>query len=139
MADNIPNTPAGAVPPKKETGKVQPKKETVRITLPPKPSAAPTIKLPTLPPGGPGAAGGKTAIAPATAAAAKPGAAPTVARAGAAAGGAPRAAGAPKARTRMAPQPRPSQTSQTDVILTVAAAVVGLIAVGSSVYLAFIM
>jgi hypothetical protein len=40
-------------PPKKETGKVQPKKETVRINLPPKPSAAPTIKLPTLPPGGP--------------------------------------------------------------------------------------
>ena len=38
---------------KKSTGKVQPKKETVRITLPPKPSAAPTIKLPTLPPGGP--------------------------------------------------------------------------------------
>ena len=53
MAENIPNIPAGAVPPKKETGKVQPKKETVRINLPPKPSAAPTIKLPTLPPGGP--------------------------------------------------------------------------------------
>ena len=56
MADippNIPGAPAGAVPPvKKETGKVQPKKETVRINLPPKPSAAPTIKLPTLPPGG---------------------------------------------------------------------------------------
>ncbi len=49
----IPGIPGGAVPPKKETGKVQPKKETVRITLPPKPSAAPTIKLPTLPPGGP--------------------------------------------------------------------------------------
>ena len=44
----------GAMPPtKKETGKVQPKKETVRINLPPKPTAAPTIKLPTLPPGGP--------------------------------------------------------------------------------------
>ena len=53
MADNMPNIPSGAVPPKKETGKVQPKKETVRINLPPKPSAAPTIKLPTLPPGGP--------------------------------------------------------------------------------------
>jgi hypothetical protein len=56
MAD-IPNPlgPTGAVPPpKKETGKVQPKKETVRINLPPKPTAAPTIKLPTLPPGGPG-------------------------------------------------------------------------------------
>ena len=56
MAENIPSVPSGAVPPKKETGKVQPKKETVRINLPPKPSAAPTIKLPTLPPGGPAGA-----------------------------------------------------------------------------------
>jgi hypothetical protein len=31
----------------------KPKKETVRINLPPKPGAAPTIKLPTLPPTGP--------------------------------------------------------------------------------------
>jgi hypothetical protein len=56
MADLPPNPNApigGTPPPKKETGKVQPKKETVRINLPPKPSAAPTIKLPTLPPGGP--------------------------------------------------------------------------------------
>jgi hypothetical protein len=54
MAETPPNISPGAVlPPKKETGKVQPKKETVRINLPPKPSAAPTIKLPTLPPGGP--------------------------------------------------------------------------------------
>jgi hypothetical protein len=56
MADNIPSLPGGAVPPKPpEASKVQPKKETVRINLPPKPSAAPTIKLPTLPPGGPSA------------------------------------------------------------------------------------
>lgn len=61
MAETPPNIPPGAVlPPKKETGKVQPKKETVRINLPPKPSAAPTIKLPTLPPGGP--TGAPTAI-----------------------------------------------------------------------------
>ncbi|MGB7767647.1 MAG: hypothetical protein WBN22_02185, partial [Verrucomicrobiia bacterium] len=61
MAETPPNIPHGAVlPPKKETGKVQPKKETVRINLPPKPSAAPTIKLPTLPPGGP--TGAPTAI-----------------------------------------------------------------------------
>src|SRR4051812_48758398 len=56
MADvppNVPGVPLGAEPGKKTTGKVAPKKETVRITLPPKPSAAPTIKLPTLPPGGP--------------------------------------------------------------------------------------
>jgi hypothetical protein len=60
MAEIPPNNPTPTppptgvfTPPKKETGKVQPKKETVRINLPPKPSAAPTIKLPTLPPGGP--------------------------------------------------------------------------------------
>lgn len=69
MADIPPPTPpsgpSGAVPPpKKETGKVQPKKETVRINLPPKPTAAPTIKLPTLPPGGPtGAPSGAPTLA----------------------------------------------------------------------------
>src|SRR5947208_16197020 len=99
IPSNIPGAPHGAEPMKKSTGKVQPKKETVRINLPPKPSAAPTIKLPTLPPGGPAggpAAGGPapalstaapthapisraTAAAPAAAAAAAPGrpAAPT--------------------------------------------------------------
>src|SRR5256885_2161874 len=47
MAENIPNTPSGAVPPRPtEAAKVQPKKETVRINLPPKPTAAPTIKIP---------------------------------------------------------------------------------------------
>jgi hypothetical protein len=72
MAETPPNIPPGAVlPPKKETGKVQPKKETVRINLPPKPSAAPTIKLPTLPPGGPtGAPSGIPAPIPAPQAAA---------------------------------------------------------------------
>jgi len=72
MAELPPNLPPGAVPPppKKETGKVQPKKETVRINLPPKPSAAPTIKLPTLPPGGPTGAPTATPAAPVAAAAA---------------------------------------------------------------------
>ena len=42
------------MPPKPaEAAKVQPKKETVRINLPPKPTSAPTIKLPTLAPGAP--------------------------------------------------------------------------------------
>src|SRR3954452_17278261 len=75
MSENTPSMPSGAVPPKPpEASKVQPKKETVRINLPPKPSAAPTIKLPTLPPGGP--SGGPSAAPPApalsTAAAAPP-------------------------------------------------------------------
>src|SRR3954469_18998051 len=84
MADNIPSLPGGAVPPQPPEGaKVQPKKETVRINLPPKPSAAPTIKLPTLPPGGPSAAPGAApafTTAP-TAAPAAPAAAPRIASA----------------------------------------------------------
>src|SRR5476651_1256115 len=59
-----PGAPMGAEPMKKSTGKVQPKKETVRINLPPKPSAAPTIKLPTLPPGGPTGASSAAPIQP---------------------------------------------------------------------------
>src|ERR1035441_5539212 len=88
MAENIANIPSGAVPPKKETGKVQPKKETVRINLPPKPSAAPTINRPTLPPGG--QSGGPTAAAAHSAAA--PVHPPSAPRATAAAPVAPRSA-----------------------------------------------
>jgi hypothetical protein len=139
MAENIPNAPAGAIPPKKETGKVQPKKETVRINLPPKPTAAPTIKLPTLPPSGPAGPGG---IAPA------PGvAAPSSAHAAAAA--APRAgAAAPIAQRttstqqqlRTAPASSAPALSPVDTILAIAAAVVGLlVAVGTTAYLAFMV
>jgi len=39
----------------------------------------------------------------------------------------------------MAPQQRGAQLSQGDIILSVAAAVVGLVAVVSAVYLAFVM
>src|ERR1700688_3786121 len=127
MAENIPSLRGGAVPPQPpEDSKVQPKKETVRINLPPKPSAAPTIKLPTLPPGGPSAG----AAAPALSTAAAPAHAPAPApRAGAAAPSAPRPAAAP------APVPRPAPVavavptlSPVDSMLAIAAAVVGLIA-----------
>jgi hypothetical protein len=138
MAENIPNIPAGAVPPKKETGKVQPKKETVRINLPPKPSAAPTIKLPTLPPGGPTGAGGipLPSSAPPPSSAAAPAAPP------------PRTAtAAPVASRQAAPQQRaPAPVavitpalSPMDKGLALAAAVVGLIAVGSTAYLVFMV
>ena len=132
MAENIPPGPGGALPPKKETGKVQPKKETVRINLPPKPSAAPTIKLPTLPPGGP--AGG-------------PGA-PTMSAAPAAAPAPRAAAAAPAAATRPAPAPavaapRPApmpvaaarSVSVLDKVLAVLAAVIGLAAAGTTAYM----
>src|SRR5579872_4868838 len=97
MADmpNVPGAPQGAEPMKKSTGKVQPKKETVRINLPPKPSAAPTIKLPTLPPGGPSAIS-----MPQPAAAAPAAAAPMAAR--------PATAAAPaQAPAAQRPAPRP--------------------------------
>jgi hypothetical protein len=138
----LPGTPSGAEPMKKSTGKVQPKKETVRINLPPKPTAAPTIKLPTLPPGGPtGAPTPASAPAPAAAAPApalKSSAAPaTLARSAAAP-----AAAAPATTQRPAPAvPRPAvapsaaPSIQTlDKALIFSAAVASLIAVGGVVW-----
>jgi hypothetical protein len=105
MAELPPNIPTGAVPPpKKETGKVQPKKETVRINLPPKPSAAPTIKLPTLPPGGPtGASSAPAGVSPSAAAPMSLAAAPRPTAAAPAAHGAPATQTKPGATT--APRP----------------------------------
>jgi hypothetical protein len=129
MAETPPNIPSGAVlPPKKETGKVQPKKETVRINLPPKPSAAPTIKLPTLPPGGP--TGAPSAI-PAPTAAPQPATA------------APRAAAAPVSQVRPAPAlPRAPVAapamSGVDQILAIAAGVAGLFAIITVIWLILI-
>ena len=138
MADipsNIPGAPAGAVPPvKKETGKVQPKKETVRINLPPKPSAAPTIKLPTLPPGGPT---GAPSAAPLTTAKTSPASTAAAPRATAAA--------APAAQTRSAPAvqravPAAAPTfGALDNILVIAAVVAGLFAAGTVVWMFLIL
>jgi hypothetical protein len=130
MAENIPSLPGGAVPPQPPEGsKVQPKKETVRINLPPKPSAAPTIKLPTLPPGGPSSA---------------PGAAPFPPPAAAPAAAAPRATAAAPASAAAAPAQRPAPRavaapaapaiSAIDKVLAIVAAVAGLAAVGTTVY-----
>src|SRR5437879_3218138 len=133
MADNIPNMPGGAVPPKKETGKVQPKKETVRINLPPKPSAAPTIKLPTLPPGGPTGGPGLPTAAPAG-----PTAAPHAPPPRADAAAAPRPAPAPVTAPRPAapaPVAAGARVSTLDTILAVVAALVGLAAIGTTAYM----
>ena len=117
MADNI-STPGGALPPKPaEAAKVQPKKETVRINLPPKPTSAPTIKLPTL----------------------AQGSAPPAAAASAAA---PVAAAAPAPAKAAAPAPRPAAAygvSGLDKGLAIAAAVVGLASLGVIVYLVFVL
>jgi hypothetical protein len=130
----LPGAPTGAEPLKKSTGKVQPKKETVRINLPPKPTAAPTIKLPTLPPGGPTGAP-SPAFAPAPTAAA-----PTKAPAPAAA--APTKTGAaPVAAQRPAPVSRPvaapivPSIKPLDRILIYAAGVTSVIAAGVVVWI----
>ncbi len=138
MAENIPNVPAGAMPPKKETGKVQPKKETVRINLPPKPTAAPTIKLPTLPPGGPTGASSFPSAAPSAAAAPAPTAAPRASSAPVAQ----RPAAAPAPAQRAAPARAASSAptvSGLDVGLAIAAMVTGLAALASVLYLAFML
>ena len=46
MAENTPKKAADAGKSLSDASKVQPKKETVRINLPPKPTAAPTVKIP---------------------------------------------------------------------------------------------
>lgn len=132
MAENIPNLPGGALPPKKDTGKVQPKKETVRINLPPKPSAAPTIKLPTLPPGGPLSGSAVTTAAAPTAGAGTPQPAGAPTRAAAAPVAAQKPTTAP--RPMMAPRPVPA-LSAADTGLAIGAMVAGLVAVGSVLYL----
>jgi hypothetical protein len=141
MADTPPNNPlpgapTGAEPLKKSTGKVQPKKETVRINLPPKPTAAPTIKLPTLPPGGPtGAPSPAFAPAPTVAAAPAPSkvAAPAAAAAPTKTGAAPVAAQRPAPVQRTAAPIVPS-IKPLDRILIYTAAVASIIAVGAVGY-----
>jgi hypothetical protein len=133
MAESIPNIPGGAVPPKKETGKVQPKKETVRINLPPKPSAAQTIKLPTLPPGGP-SGGPASAPAPALSTAA-PAHVPSAPRSTAAAPAAPRSAASAAPRPAPAAARGAATIGGLDMVLAIAAAIFALAAVGSTVFL----
>jgi hypothetical protein len=139
MADippSIPGAPGGAVPPKKETGKVQPKKETVRINLPPKPSAAPTIKLPTLPPGGPTGAPSAAPL-PSVATRAPAAAAPAAPR-GAAPVAAPRATTATPVAQRPAPAAATRTVGTLDKVLAIVAMVSALFAVGTAVYFAFV-
>jgi hypothetical protein len=128
-----PVPPTGAVmPPKKETGKVQPKKETVRINLPPKPTAAPTIKLPTLPPGGPTGAPSMAPMAPPpTASAPRPAAAPAPALSKSAA--APAAAQSPAPIAQRSAPVVPS-IKAFDKILIYTAFVASLVAVGGMVW-----
>lgn len=132
-----PGAPMGAMPPvKKETGKVQPKKETVRINLPPKPTAAPTIKLPTLPPGGPTGAstGAPPPPVPPASTALRSSAAPVAQQRPATTAAAP--AAAPTAARRPVAAPATgAKISSVDKILAIAAAVVALAAIGTTVWM----
>jgi hypothetical protein len=134
----LPGAPTGAEPLKKSTGKVQPKKETVRINLPPKPTAAPTIKLPTLPPGGPtGAPSPAFAVPPPAAAPLKSAGAPAAAAAaapGTKTGAAPVSGQRPAAAQRAVAPAAASSIKPLDTILIYAAAVAGLVAVGGVVW-----
>ncbi len=149
MADNTPTVPGGAMPPRpSEAAKVQPKKETVRINLPPKPTSAPTIKLPTLAPG---------TAPPSGAAAATAASAPPASGARMAAPAAPakqefpRVAfpdstrmAAPGAPAKPSAPPRPMAPMTADLTgldkgLAIAAAVASLAALGCVLYLAFFL
>jgi hypothetical protein len=149
MADNTPNVPpgaggvppAGATPPPPtppagakpgESGKIQPKKETVRINLPPKPTAAPTIKIPA-PSAIHAAAPAAAAPSAAPSAAAPSAAAPSAAQKAAAPASAPAArppAGAPQApppaRAPAPARPVSAGLDTVDKILAIAAAVVAV-------------
>src|SRR5207245_8601263 len=138
MAENDPNPPPGAAPPKpSEAAKVQPKKETVRISLPPKPAA--TIKLPTLPGGPPASSAAASAgspvakgpLAPPKPPTSLPGvpSGPRPATAAPASPQASRPAGAPGLAPRAGVAPAAKRMSVLDGALAVVAAMVGLVAV----------
>jgi hypothetical protein len=130
----------GAMPPtKKETGKVQPKKETVRINLPPKPTAAPTIKLPTLPPGGPTGASSGAPPPPAPPASTTLRSSATPAAQPRPSAAAPAATSAPAARRPAVGPVAAAKISPLDKILAIAAAVVALAAIGTTVWMLMIL
>ena len=148
MADNLPTSPGGALPPKPaEASKVQPKKETVRINLPPKPTSAPTIKLPTLAPGSSptvSAAAAPVAVVVAAApASSKAPAAPTPPSSGASPArvAGPATVAKPAAAPTSAPRPMAapvvSGLTMLDKGLAMAAAVASLAALGCVLWLAF--
>ena len=124
MSEDQPNPQANAP---------EAKKETVRINLPPKPTAAPTVKIPA-----PSAVAGAkpAAAAPAAAGGAAgatqklPSAAP---KAAASAPPAPAASVTAKPSPVMAPRPAVQQASGVDSILAIAA-MIGVLSVGIFVW-----
>jgi len=131
------------MPPKPaEAAKVQPKKETVRINLPPKPTSAPTIKLPTLAPGAPMPSSASAAAPVAAHAAAPRAAAPPAApasppsRSNVPASSRPPAPAAP-ARPVVPHGPVVVGVGKLDKGLAIAAAVFALAAIGTTLWLVY--
>ena len=143
MSENFPNK-LGALPPKPaENVKVQPKKETVRINLPPKPTASPTIKLPTLPNVSTSGTSAPSA-APSATTAPKPPFAPSIpAPSTRVIGGSPNRAGAPPSAGPGATVARgpvgPVAFSKMDKALAVTVAVVSVAVLGIAIFLAFFL
>ncbi len=119
MSENPPSSPVPPTP--GEAAKVQPKKETVRIALPPKPTASPTVRLPSPSPSAAAPVGATAAPKASPSVPAPPAASPAPAR--------PVTGGAPAAAMQR-PMPSPishgSGISGLDKGLAVAAAVCGL-------------
>jgi hypothetical protein len=132
MADENSNVP----PQPSEAPKVAPKKETVRISLPPKPTASPTIKLPAMPAGAPAAAKAAPAAAPAAPAAApasRAPAPPTPPKGGASvkvSAPAPSSSG-PRPVAASRPVAHSAQVTVLDKVLAIVAMIVSLGAAGS--------
>jgi hypothetical protein len=125
MADENSNVP----PQPSEAPKVAPKKETVRISLPPKPTASPTIKLPAMPAGAPAAAKAAPAAAPASRAPAPP----TPPKGGASvkvSAPAPSSSG-PRPVAASRPVAHSAQVTVLDKVLAIVAMIVSLGAAGS--------
>jgi hypothetical protein len=148
MPEDIPTSTGGPLPPRRaEAAKVQPKKETVRINLPPKPTSAPTIKLPTLAPGSAAPIGGAAAPVAASAAAPAPKAPspPTPPASGAAPArvAAPATSAKPAPAPVAAPRPMPAHAAVgltvLDKGLAIGALVASLVAVAAAVYLGYIL
>lgn len=132
MADENSNVP----PQPSEAPKVAPKKETVRISLPPKPTASPTIKLPAMPAGAPAAAKAAPAAAPAAPAAApasRAPAPPTPPKGGASVKvSAPTpSSAAPRPVAASRPAAHSAQVTVLDKVLAIVAMIVSLGAAGS--------
>jgi hypothetical protein len=135
MSENTPPVPPSATPEPPKAAEASQKKQTVRISLPPKPTGGPSIRVPSAAaPAAPAAA--PAASAPAPSASSAP-AAP-VAAAAPAKPAAPAVSAAPKSPAAPAKPAavRPAAIAGLDIGLAFATALLGLAAVGVQFFVA---